>query len=182
VDWSQEWLAAAANVSLSTVRDYEKERRGDILVVEGLRAIRQALERENVHFLRSDGDFGPGVRLRAVMPNVLRWPIKRGRFESLLIPIEWRGQEVEVYLPQAVLDDLGPFSKTQPEGEYLRLFEEYRQEILTAAATAIDAGRVGNDRRVHLTHDDLQPAASAPASKSPRRTGRAEMKKGKRPS
>jgi transcriptional regulator with XRE-family HTH domain len=176
VDWSQEQLATAANVSLSTVRDYEKERRGDILVVEGLRAIRQALEKENVHFMRSDGDFGPGVRLRAVMPNVLRWPVKLGRFESLLIPIEWRGQEVEVYLPHALLDDLGRFPKTQPEGEYLRLFEEYRQEILTAAATAIDAGRVGKDRRVHLTHDDLQPAASAPASKSPRRAGRGERR------
>jgi transcriptional regulator with XRE-family HTH domain len=176
VDWSQERLAIAANVSLSTVRDYEKERRGDILVVEGLRAIRQALEKESVHFLRSEGDFGPGVRLRAVVPNVLRWPIKLGRFESLLIPIEWRGQEVEVYLPHAVLDDLGRFPKTQPEGEYLRLFEEHRQEILTAAAIAIDAGRVGKDRRVHLTHDDLPPVASAPACKSPRRTGRSERR------
>jgi transcriptional regulator with XRE-family HTH domain len=176
VDWSQEQLATAANVSLSTVRDYEKERRGDILVVEGLRAIRQALEKENVHFMRSDGDFGPGVRLRAVMPNVLRWPVKLGRFESVLIPIEWRGQEVEVYLPHTLLDDLGRFPKTQPEGEYLRLFEEYRQEILTAAATAIDAGRVGKDRRVHLTHDDLQPAASTPASKSPSRAGRSERR------
>jgi transcriptional regulator with XRE-family HTH domain len=183
VDWSQERLAAQANVSLSTVRDYEKERRGDILVVEGLRAIRKALERKNVHFLRSEGDFGPGVRLRAVMPNVLRWPIKLGRFESLLIPIEWRGQEVEVYLPQALLDDLGRFPKTQPEGEYLRLFEQYREEILKAAAMAIDAGRVGMDKRVHLTHDDLPPVASAPAFKSSRRTERrAGIKKGERPS
>jgi transcriptional regulator with XRE-family HTH domain len=155
VDWSQEQLAAAANVSLSTVRDYEKERRGDIVIVGGLKAIRQALESENVHFLRSEGDFGPGVRLRAVMPNVLRWPIKLGRFESLLIPVEWRGQEVEVFVPQAVLDDLGEFRETPPEGAYFRLFEEYRTEILTAAATAIDAGRVGKDKRVHLTHDDL---------------------------
>lgn len=170
VDWSQEQLAEAADVSLSTVRDYEKERRGDILVVGGLKAIRQALERENVHFLRSEGDFGPGVRLRAVIPNVLRWPTKLGRFESLLIPIEWRGQEVEVYLPQAVLDDLGRFPKIQPEGAYLRLFEQYRKEILTAAATAIDAGRVGKDRRVHLTHDDL-PGTSRPACSALHRTG-----------
>jgi len=155
VDWSQEQLAAAANVSLSTVRDYEKERRGDVLVVGGLKAIRQALEGVNVHFLRSEGDFGPGVRLRAVTPNVLRWPIKLGRFESLLIPIEWRGQEVEVFLSQELLDDLGRFQKTQPEGAYLRLFEEYRPAILIAAAAAIDAGRVGKDKRVHLSHDDF---------------------------
>jgi transcriptional regulator with XRE-family HTH domain len=154
-NWSQEQLAEAASVSLSTVRDYEKERRGDILVVGGLKAIRQALENQGVNFLRSEGDFGPGVRLRAVMPNVLRWPTKLGRFESLLIPVEWRGQEVEVFLPHEVLDDLGRFRETQPEGEYVRLFEQYRTVILTAAATAIDAGRVGKDKRVHLTHGDF---------------------------
>src|SRR5712692_4587751 len=93
LDWSQEQLAEAANISLSTVRDYEKERRGDIVVVGGLKAIRQALENQGVDFLRSAGDFGPGVRLRARMPNVLRWPTKLGRFDSLLIPVEWRGQE-----------------------------------------------------------------------------------------
>jgi transcriptional regulator with XRE-family HTH domain len=165
VNWSQEQLAKAANVSLSTVRDYEKERRGDIVVVGGLKAIRQALETENVHFLRSEGDFGPGVCLRAVIPNVLRWPIKLGRFESLFIPVEWRGQEVEVLVPQAVFDDLGEFPKTQPEGEYLRLFEQYRTEILTAAATAIDAGRVEADKRVHLTHDDLHAKVGRRAPK-----------------
>jgi len=73
----------------------------------------------------------------------------------LLIPVEWRGQEVEVFLPQEVLDDLGRLRETQPDGVYLRLFEQYRTVILTAAAAAIDAGRVGKDRRVHLTNDDF---------------------------
>jgi transcriptional regulator with XRE-family HTH domain len=154
-NWSQDELAEAASVSLSTVRDYEKERRGDILAVGGLKAIRQALENQGVDFVRSEGDFGPGVRLRAVIPNVLRWPTKLGRFESLLIPVEWRGQEVEVFVPHEVLNDLGSYRKSQPENEYVRLFERYRTVILTAAATAIDAGRVENDKRVHLTLDDI---------------------------
>lgn len=155
LEWSQEQLAEAAHVSLTTVRDYEKERRGDIEVVGGLKAIRQALENQGVDFLRSEGDFGPGVRLRARMPNVLRWPTKLGRFESLLIPVEWRGQEVEIFVPQDVLDDLGRFRGTRPEREYVRLFEQCRAVILTAAASAIDAGRVGKDKRVLLRHDDF---------------------------
>jgi len=155
IGWSQEQPADAADVSLSTVRDYEKERRGDILVVGGLRAIRHALENQGVDFLRSEGDFGPGVRLRAVMPNVLRWPTKLGRFDALLIPVEWRGQQVEVLVPQEVLDDLGRFRSIQPAGEYVRLFEQYRTLILKAAAAAIDAGRVAMDRRVHLAGDDF---------------------------
>ena len=155
LDWSQEQLATTAGVSLSTVRDYEKERRGDIVVAGGLKAIREALENQGVDFLPSQGDFGPGVRIHAKMPNVLRWPIKLGRFDSLLIPAEWRGQQVEVFVPQDVLDDLGRCRSTRPDGAYLRLFEEHRALILKAAASAIDAGRVGKDRRVHLTHDDF---------------------------
>ena len=159
LDWSQQDLAKAAGVSLSTVRDYEKERRGEIEVVGGLRAIRRTLEDEGVVFLRSKDDLGPGVRLKARIPNVLRWPVKLGRFEALFIPVEWRGQEVEVFVPQAVLDDLGRFSQSHPEGAYFRLFEEHRSIILNAAASAIDAGRVGRDKRVHLNHKDFSESA-----------------------
>ncbi len=155
LDWSQDQLAEAAGTSLSTVRDYEKERRGDIETVGTLSMIRLALENNGVIFLRSEGDLGPGVRLVAKVPNVLRWPTKLGRFDSLFIPVEWRGQEVEVFVPQEILDDLGRFRETRPDGEYVRLFEQHRASILTAAAKAIDAGRVGKDRRVHLTHQDF---------------------------
>jgi transcriptional regulator with XRE-family HTH domain len=155
LDWSQQDLAEAAGVSLSTVRDYEKERRGEIEVAGGLKAIRRTLENEGIVFLRSKDDLGPGVRLKAKIPNVLRWPVKLGRFEALFIPVEWRGQEVEVFVPQAVLDDLGQFAQSLPEGAYLRLFEKHRGTILNAAAAAIDAGRVGMDKRVHLTHRDF---------------------------
>lgn len=155
LDWSQEQLAEAASVSLSTVRDYEKERRGDSGPAGGLKLICRALENEGVVFLQSDGDFGPGVRLVARMPNVLRWPVKLGTWDELLIPVEWRGREVHVCVAHEVLDDLGRFRETRAANEYVRVFEQHRAAILRAAATAIDAGRVTPDRRVHLTHADF---------------------------
>jgi DNA-binding XRE family transcriptional regulator len=164
LDWSQERLAKAAGMSLTTIRDYEKERRGwredekegDAgQAVGGLAAIRRTLENEGVRFLPSEGDYGPGVRVMAKVPNVLRWPTKLGTWEPLLVPVEWRGHKVNVFVAHEVLDDLGRFRGTQPVAEYLRIYEEHRSDILQAAATAIDAGRVTPDRRVHLTHADF---------------------------
>jgi transcriptional regulator with XRE-family HTH domain len=153
LDWSQEQLAEKAKVGLSTVRDYEKERRGG--EVGGAKAIRLALEDHGVVFLSSEDDYGPGVRLVASMPNVLRRPTKLGRWDALIISIEWRGREIEVFVSQEALDDLGRFRETRPEPEYVALFDEHRGRILKAAAAAIDAGRVTPDRRVHLTSDDF---------------------------
>jgi len=153
LDWSQEQLAEAAGVGLSTVRDYEKERRGG--AIGALNAICRALENRGIVFLASEGDYGPGVRLIAKMPNVLRRPAKLGRWDALLILVEWRGREIEVFVPQEVLDDLGRFRETHSDAEYVALFETHRAAILNAAAAAIDAGRVTPDHRVHLKHNDF---------------------------
>lgn len=48
LDWSQNDLAAAANVSQSTVRDFEKGRR--IPIANNLEAIRAALEARGLGF------------------------------------------------------------------------------------------------------------------------------------
>ncbi len=72
-----------------------------------------------------------------------------------MLSVEWRGREVEVFIPQDVLDDLGRFRNTRPDAEYVALFDKHRAAILAAAAAAIDAGRVAPDRRVHLKHDDF---------------------------
>lgn len=163
LNWSQERLAKAAGLGLSTIRDYERERRSGReeeadrpgQIVGGLGAIRRTLENEGICFLPSEGDYGPGVRVIATVPNVLRWPVKLGKWEPLLIPVEWRGKKIEVFVSHEVLADLGRFQGSRPEAEYLRIYEEHRATILAAAAVAIDAGRVTPDRRVHLTHPDF---------------------------
>lgn len=62
LDWSQSQLAGAANVSLSTVRDFEKGRR--IPIANNLYAIQMALETAGVTFQAKGEmiDGGDGVR------------------------------------------------------------------------------------------------------------------------
>ena len=153
LDLSQEDAAKLANVSLTTLRDVEGERRGGSIV--SIKSIRDALMNAGVIFLPNDGRGGPGVRVIPRLPSVLRWPTKLGRFDELSIPVEWRGREYSVLVSQEVLDDLGRITATLDASGYVRLFEEHRTKILQAAAVAIDAGRVTADRRVSLTHDDF---------------------------
>lgn len=59
LDWSQTQLAEKANLSESTIRDFEKGRR--IPSVNNLAAIRAALEAAGVQFIPENGG-GAGVR------------------------------------------------------------------------------------------------------------------------
>src|SRR5690349_21698786 len=83
INWSQQQLADAAGLSLSSIRDYENERRGGI--VGGLGAIKNALENEGIAFLVGDENEGPGVRLSGRFPNVLRRPTSLNEHDALLI-------------------------------------------------------------------------------------------------
>jgi transcriptional regulator with XRE-family HTH domain len=58
LDWSQEDLAKLANVSLSTVRDFEKGRR--VPIANNLQAIKRALETGGVR-LTFDKDKAIGI-------------------------------------------------------------------------------------------------------------------------
>lgn len=59
LDWSQTRLASQANLSESTIRDFEKGRR--VPSVNNLAAIRSALEAAGVEFTSGDE---PGVKLK----------------------------------------------------------------------------------------------------------------------
>jgi transcriptional regulator with XRE-family HTH domain len=61
VEWSQEQLAEAAHLGLSTIRDFEKGRR--IPTHNNLLGVKSALESAGVIFVDENGE-GPGVRLR----------------------------------------------------------------------------------------------------------------------
>lgn len=56
LDWSQDELAAAARVSLSTVRDFEKGRR--VPIANNLGAMRSALEAAGTRFVDDGGTYG----------------------------------------------------------------------------------------------------------------------------
>lgn len=61
LSWSQDHLASHANVSTSTVRDFEKGRRTP--TPNNLLGIRYALEKAGIEFIDQDDATGPGVRL-----------------------------------------------------------------------------------------------------------------------
>ena len=61
LDWSQEKLAEASHLGLSTVRDFEKGRR--VPTHNNLAGIKTALEAAGVEFIPENGG-GAGVRLR----------------------------------------------------------------------------------------------------------------------
>lgn len=61
LDWSQTDLGSSANLSESTVRDFEKGRR--VPSINNLTAIERALEAAGVIFVDANGE-GPGVRLK----------------------------------------------------------------------------------------------------------------------
>jgi transcriptional regulator with XRE-family HTH domain len=61
IDWTQPQLAAAAGLGLSTVVDFEKERRA--VSSAAISSINRALEGAGVLFVPENGE-GVGVRLR----------------------------------------------------------------------------------------------------------------------
>ena len=63
LDWSQEEMAKASHLGLSTVRDFEKGRRTPSH--NNLAGMRRSLEDAGVIFIPANGD-GVGVRLRKV--------------------------------------------------------------------------------------------------------------------
>ncbi len=63
LDWSQEELAKRANVSLSTVRDFEKRRR--VPIRNNLDAMQRALEATGVALV-FEGDIGAGIAFHAL--------------------------------------------------------------------------------------------------------------------
>ena len=62
LDWSQEDLARQANVSLSTVRDFEKGRRAPI--ANNLAAMRGALERAGITLVHDPSGAPAGITAR----------------------------------------------------------------------------------------------------------------------
>ena len=136
LNWSQKELARQASVGIGSVRDVESERRPPETGVVG--AIRRALQNGGVQFVPGAADAGPGVRLIASRPTIIRRPTTMTQWEGLPFNIEWRGKNVTVFVSQEVLDDLGGLTGRQPEKVYLEIFEKHRGTILDGVARAIE--------------------------------------------
>ncbi len=161
---SQDELAEAAKVGVSTLRDFESQRRG--ASGDGLPAMQRALERAGVMFLAGTDEHGPGVALVARRPNIIRKPARMNAYYQLTFVVEWRGREVMVFLSREPLDDFAHARGGMTDAEYVATFEHHKGEILDTVAQAIDAGNAKGDRLLLGSRDF--PEAGWPKRRGPR--------------
>jgi transcriptional regulator with XRE-family HTH domain len=147
LDWSQDQLAKAAEIAVSSVRDVEGSRRpADAQTVT---SIRHACENEGVVFLPGNEKEGFGVRTVANRPHLLRRPTVMTMWDGMPFDVEWQGKEVSVFVSREALDDLGRLTDKPELDEYLAVFEKFHGAILEGMKKAI-ADPANFDRRGHL--------------------------------
>lgn len=152
LEWSQEELAEKAEVSLSTVRDVESQRRP--LDTSAAADIHRTLENAGVIFIPGSPTAGPGVQLVAGRPQVIRPPTVMTMWDGLPFAVEWQGKAITVYLSEEAIDDLGRFREKRSNADYLKVFEKYRGGILDDVARALAAGK-GTDKGLRLASADI---------------------------
>jgi transcriptional regulator with XRE-family HTH domain len=159
--WSQELLAEEAEVALSTVRDTENERRA--ADTAAVRNIRRALWNGGVVFAPGRQGEGPGVRLVANRPNLVRRPTIVQIFEGMPFTVEWQGRIVTVFIALEVIEDLGGHGGKTPDEAYLKTFERHRGEILDAVTLAInDAENFDRLGRLLIRQKDIDALKKRP--------------------
>ena len=154
LDWSQDQLATAAGVGLSSVRDIENQKRSS--ESSAANAIRQALENAGIIFLPGDETGGPGVRLAANQPNLIRRPTVVMKWEGVPFEVEWKGKNVTVFISYEALEDLGEFTATSDD-EILRSFDKNKVRILGAVARLItDESNFDKRGRLYVRTKDFE--------------------------
>jgi transcriptional regulator with XRE-family HTH domain len=148
LDWSQDKLASAAGVGISTVRDVESQRRPlDTLAAT---EIVLALRNDGVIFLPSAEEEGPGVRLTAGRPHIIKPPTVMTMYDLMPLVVEWRGKRITVFLHRETLDDLGELRRKASDADYLAIFEKHRGAILDGVSTALANGEADERGHLHL--------------------------------
>jgi transcriptional regulator with XRE-family HTH domain len=155
LDWSQEELASACRLGLSTIKDFEAGRRDP--APENMSALWLALERSGIQFIPLDRAGGPGVRFLSEIPKLVSRPrgVDLGT-DKLLFKVRWRGIDVAVFLPPSVLDDLDK-AEHEDNAAYEASFRRHEVNILQKTALALYAGRLDDRMRLHLRSRDFFP-------------------------
>ena len=135
LDWSQDELAKAADVALTSVRDIESQKRPSDSGTAA--AVRRAMENEGVEFLPGTEEVGPGVRFIANRPNLIRRPTTITQWDGIPFTIEWQGREVMVLLTREAIEDLGRHAGNESDAIYLKTFDKFRGSILDGVRAAI---------------------------------------------
>ena len=149
--WSQDQLARAAEVAVSTVKDAESGKRDPFGMTKDV--IRRTLERGGVVFIAANGD-GPGVRLKGHRPEIIRRPFEIKIDDTLAFLVSFRNKRVMVQMSKEVLEHLD--GKCYEEFmDYTSSFRRNEQKILEKAAYAIENNKFDESGFVQLRESDF---------------------------
>jgi DNA-binding XRE family transcriptional regulator len=154
--WSQEDLARESELGITTVHDTESGRRG--ADTDAAAEIRRALWNGGVVFSSGGPDEGPGVRLAAHRPNMIRRPTGIG----LPFAVEWQGKVVTTFVETDVIDFLGEHPGNTKDEIFLKTFDRFRSQLLAAITSAIQESH-NFDRygRLYIRLKDIDAVMSA---------------------
>lgn len=153
VEWSQDKLAEAAQVTRATIAGFENHTRIEPSQ-RNLNSIIASLEQAGVHFIPEDvkAGLGPGVRLRELVleySNTLRedgW--------HLIFPVRFKGQPCMVTIPREIIDDIVRGNPTP--AERVKIVETRLPEFLAAVENRLtSAAKV--PPTITLTMSDFAP-------------------------
>jgi transcriptional regulator with XRE-family HTH domain len=150
IGWSQDDLANAARVGVSTVRDFEAARRRPMR--NNLEAIRNALEVVGIEFIPENGG-GAGVRLKNAFPKLSYRTVSI--YERLIkYAISYRSKEFLIRFSTDILNDLDR-TNYETGKEFEAAFDMNINKILDCSAKAIDAGRASSAGELTLEQHDF---------------------------
>jgi DNA-binding XRE family transcriptional regulator len=158
VGWSQDELAKNAQVSRTTVANFEDSTRIEP-GRKSLLAIIASLEQAGAAFIPEDIDngLGAGVRLRKLeleYSSMLRTAVREQGWD-LIFPVRYKGQPCQVVIPRAIIDDIarGNFPTTDQK---VKVVQTYLPQFLGAVEKRLSAIKaVPAD--ITLTMDDFPP-------------------------
>ena len=131
IDWTQPKLADTAGLGLSTIVDFERERRS---VSEAVPiALRRALEAAGVIFVDQNGE-GPGVRLRKMDPVIILPPVSALRVGDT---VKYRDDEPTRFDHDVRIDEIGVVTKVVDDGSSVgRIDVRFERETVHGAIMA----------------------------------------------
>jgi transcriptional regulator with XRE-family HTH domain len=152
LNWTQEALAKAAEVAVTSIRDLEAEKRPSESGT--ISKVRDALENAGVEFTAGSRDAGPGVRLVLKRPNLVKRPTASSmmKWEGMPIEVEFQGKTFTAFLSREAIEDLGGLKGTEPSEEWVEVFDEEEGNILDAIRKAFGQKDRWDDRgRLHVS-------------------------------
>lgn len=155
LDWSQDNLAGAAEVSPGSLRALEAGKRP--IDSDVARSVQRTLESQGITFVPSDAYAGPGVRWTwHHRPTLARQPSLVTQWDGVPFEIEWQTKVMTAFVSREVLMDLGRLNGSVSDAQLLAVFEQHQARILDAAAGLVtDPLQYDRQGRLHIRSAEL---------------------------